>query len=342
MRVTARAPLRLGLAGGGTDLSPFCDLYGGHVLNVTIGLYAYTIIEPLPDDVVELRATDIGVDELLPAVPILSAAPPLPLHKAAYNRIIRDYNHGKPFPCRITTFCDAVPGSGLGSSSAMVVSMVQAFVELFRLPLGEYDVARLSYQIEREDCGLSGGRQDQYAATFGGFNFMEFHADDRVIINPLRVKSWIISELEASLLLFFTGVSRESANIIDEQTANVRANNHASVEAMLEVKEDAVAMKEAILRGDLEAISGVLAKSWVAKKRMAKSISNDRIDGIYDFAMAAGAKAGKVSGAGGGGFFLFMVDPSQRIQVGRRLAELDGTVSGCHLTHLGSQAWRVD
>lgn len=342
MIIRARAPLRLGLAGGGTDVSPYCDLYGGLVLNATIDKYAYTILEPLEaQDGLTFTATDKQESwhgETAPDVPLDGR---LELHKGVYNRIVREFNGGVPLPLRMTTHTDAPPGSGLGSSSTLVVSMIKAFVEWLNLPLGEYDIARLAFEIERHDVGLSGGRQDQYAATFGGFNFMEFHPEDRVVVNPLRIKNWITSELEASLLLYFGGVSRDSARIIDEQTGNVKAKDTTAIDAMHALKDEAVAMKENLLKGDFDGLVQSMHAGWEAKKRMARSITNPLIESSYDLAKQAGMRAGKISGAGGGGFMMMLVDPVRRMDVIRALSGTQGQIFNCHFTEIGTQGWKI-
>ena len=341
MIVRARAPLRLGLAGGGTDVSPYCDAYGGLVLNATIDKYAYTTLEPTADGRVRLVAADRQEAWEAEAAPALTLDGKLDLHKGVYNRIVRDFNRGEPLSLTLTTHTDAPPGSGLGSSSTLVVSMVKAFVEWLNLPLGEYDIARLAYDVERVDVGLSGGRQDQYAATFGGFNFMEFHPQERVVVNPLRIKNWILSELEASLLLFFGGVSRHSAQIIDEQSANVRRHDSAAIEAMHELKKEAVAMKENLLKGDFAGLVQSMEAGWQAKKRMARSISNPEIEETYELARRAGAKVGKISGAGGGGFMMLLVDPVRRMDVIAALQRTQGQIYTCHFTKYGTQGWKI-
>ena len=254
-RVRARAPLRLGLAGGGTDVSPFCDLHGGFVLNAAIDKYAYAMIDPIAPGQLELLATDQQQSHAGAAEEKISLSEPLKLHKGVYNRIVQDFRGGEPLSIRLTTFSEAPAGSGLGSSSTLVVAMIKAFVEFLNLPLGEYEIARLAYDIERVDVGLAGGRQDQYSATFGGVNFMEFYADERVVVNPLRIKNWILTEFEASLVLYFTGVSRHSAEVISEQRRNVETNVQSSIDASFSIKREAVAMKEALLKGDFAALA---------------------------------------------------------------------------------------
>ncbi|MDH4483038.1 MAG: dehydrogenase [Rhodoferax sp.] len=336
-----RAPLRLGLAGGGTDVSPYCDTHGGYVLNATIDRYAYAVIKTLDERVVRFVATDQQTEEIKAVTEPLVLNGKLDLHKAVYNHMVQHFNGGKPIPMELSTFCDAPAGSGLGSSSTLVVVMIRAFAEMLNLPLDDYTIAHLAYKIERVDCELQGGRQDQYSATFGGFNFMEFYAEERAVINPLRIKKWIICELEASLLLFYTGVSRESAKIIADQSNNVTAGAVDAVEAMHGIKHEALVMKECLLRGDFVGIVNSMRTGWANKKRSAKTVSNPLIDSIYDAAISAGALAGKVSGAGGGGFMMFFVPTERRMDVVRTLSQFDGQVSNCHFTKHGTQAWRI-
>lgn len=338
----SRAPLRLGLAGGGTDVAPYCDIHGGYVLNAAIDRYAYAVLQPLDEPLVGFTATDQQIEEVLPAAAHYPLDGRLNLHKAVYNHMVRHYNEGNPLPIQFSTFCDAPAGSGLGSSSTLVVAMIRAFVEMLNLGLDDYAVAQLAYQIERVDCALQGGRQDQYSAAFGGFNFMEFYADERTIVNPLRMKNWVICELEASLVLFFTGVSRESAQIIADQSDNVKTGSAETLEAMHGIKREALVMKECLLRGDFNGVVDSMREGWENKKRSARSVSNPYIDKIYHAALSAGALAGKVSGAGGGGFMLFFVPSEKRMDVIRTLQRFNGQVNNCHFTDLGAQAWRAN
>jgi D-glycero-alpha-D-manno-heptose-7-phosphate kinase len=220
--------------------------------------------------------------------------------------------------------------------------MVQAFTELLSLPLGEYEIAHLAYEIERLDCGLNGGKQDQYAATFGGFNFMEFAAQDRVIVNPLRVRESFLCELEASLILYFSGVSRESARIIDDQQRKIVQADPEALAATHMVKRQAGQMKEAILRADMDAFAEALAQGWTAKRGMADNISNVLLEETFQQALDAGAKAGKVSGAGGGGFMMFVADPERRLDVVRSLTRMGGSIYPCSFTERGAMAWNCN
>jgi len=339
--IRARAPLRLGLAGGGTDVSPYCDIHGGYVLNAAIDRYAYSVIKLLDEPVVRFAAADQQIEKVKDITEPLELNGKLDLHKAVYNHMTRHYNSGTPIPLELITFCDAPVGSGLGASSTLVVVMIRAFAELLNLPLDDYTIAHMAYKIERMDCDLQGGRQDQYSATFGGFNFMEFYADERAVINTLRIKNWIICELEASLVLFYTGVSRESAKIIADQSNNVKSGSVPALEAMHEIKREALVMKECLLKGDFDGLVESMRQGWESKKRTAKTVSNPYIEEIYDSAINAGALAGKISGAGGGGFIMFFVPAERRMDVIRTLNKFEGQVSNCHFTKHGTQAWRI-
>ena len=338
--IRARAPLRLGLAGGGTDVSPYCDDHGSYVLNATIDRYAYATIRLLDAPLIRFVASDRGEALELPLADALAIDGRMNLHKAVYRRLFALSGKDR-LPIEITTFCDAPVGSGLGASSTLVVAMVRACAELLNLPLDDYAIARTAYQIERVDCGLAGGRQDQYSATFGGFNFMEFYAGDRAVINSLRIKDWVVSELEASLVLFYTGVSRESARIIADQSSGVAAGQAVAIDAMHGLKREASTMKECLLTADFDGIVASMREGWASKKRSARSVSNPHIDAIHDAAIGAGALAGKVSGAGGGGFMLFFVPPERRMAVMQSLQAFDGQSGNCHFTPHGTQAWRV-
>lgn len=334
-----RAPLRLGLAGGGTDVSPYCDEYGGAILNVTIGRYAITTVELLTEPVLQFQAQDIFGDEELPLAPKLALNDGLILHRAVYNVIVEKWLGGKAVPLRMTTHVESPMGSGLGSSSTLVVSMIEAMREAFQLPLGEYDVAHLAFHIEREVAGFAGGRQDHFAATFGGVNYMEFQAGNRVIVNPLRIRRHIWTELEASLILCFTGISRVSADIIKDQTNVTSDKKSRNLQAMHQLKSDAYDMKNALLVGNMGEMAAILKHSWEAKKQTSKMITNARIEDLYACAMESGALAGKVSGAGGGGFMFFFVDPRNRNKVVAALMEKGGDVISSHMTATGAESW---
>lgn len=340
MIIRSKAPLRLGLAGGGSDVSPYSDIYGGLILNATINLYAYCTIEETRDNIIVLNSYDSDCFKSYPSTKRMEIDGEASLIKGVYNRIIKDYNlDAKSF--KITTYNDAPAGSGLGTSSTMVVCILKCFVEWLSLPLGDYEISRLAYEIERKDLNLSGGKQDQYAAAFGGFNYMEFLQNDLVIVNPLKIKRWIIDELEASMVLYFTGASRSSAAIIDQQKKNTASGNQKAIDAMHRIKQSAIDMKLALLKGDMQAFAKILGQGWEDKKKMAEAISNPMIQEVFDVAIPAGALAGKVSGAGGGGFVMLMVEPTRKKEVISALKELNGFVMPFQFTEGGAHGWKI-
>lgn len=343
MIIRSKAPLRLGLAGGGTDISTYSDKYGGAVLNVTIDMYAHCTIEPTEEGTIEFYATDL--DKKYATVSgntQIELEGELLLHKGVYNRIKREFCPDRELSFKMTTYCEAPSGSGLGSSSTVVVSMIKAYMEWLNLPLGEYDMASMAYEIEREEIGLSGGKQDQYAATFGGFNFIEFGKEGHVVVNPLRLKNWIKNEVESSLIMYYTGTSRDSANIIDEQVATAQKSHGKSLESMHQLKEASYNMKDVILRGDFDGLAECLSRTWEVKKKTASVISNHEIEETYDYVMKHGGKAAKISGAGGGGFMMIICNPAKRYLLIQALKQLDeGQVFTTSFTDKGTQAWTL-
>lgn len=338
MIIRSRAPLRIGLAGGGTDVSPYSEQYGGAILNATLSLFAFATIEPLNNGKIVIHAIDKNEKVEFDSMEELPVDGELVLAKGVYNRIVKDYTH-KPLSFRLSTYVDAPAGSGLGTSSTLVVAIIGAFTEWLKLPLGEYDMARLAFDVERKDLAMAGGKQDQYAATFGGFNFMEFYKDEKVIVNPLRIKENYLNEIQHNLLLYYTGTSRLSSKIIEMQSGNITAKKEKSIDAMHKLKEQAVHMKEAILQGNLNEIGEILNFGWQFKKQTAEGISNPMIDEIYEAALQAGANGGKISGAGGGGFMLFYCPRHSRYAVLERLHKFGGEFRRFQFINTGVTTW---
>ena len=336
----SKAPLRIGLAGGGTDVSPYTDMYGGAILNATISLSAYASIEPVKENIITVEALDRKEQESYAWASALPINGKLDLLKGVYNRIYKEYQ-APSTGFRLSTFVDAPAGSGLGTSSTLVVAILGAFVEMLKLPLGDYDIAHLAYDIERNDLKLAGGRQDQYAAMFGGVNFMEFYRDDKVIVNPLRIRPQYMHELENNLVLYFTATSRESAGIKKEQVNNVNRNNEESIEAMHQLKEQARMMKEALLKGRLNEFGEILDFGFQQKRKMAHNISNSSIEEIYLAAKAAGATGGKISGAGGGGFMIFYCPGNTNYAVKEALLKFGGEVKKYSFAKYGLTSWTI-
>ena len=337
----SKAPLRIGLAGGGTDVSPYSDLYGGAILNATVSLYANATIEPLEENAIILEAIDRDETEQYKWDTHLPVNGKLDLLKGVYNRIQKDYGITGIKGFRLSTYADAPAGSGLGTSSTVVVAIIGAFTEMLKLPLGEYDIAQYAYDIERKDLQLAGGKQDQYAATFGGVNFMEFYAGDKVIVNPLRIRQKYLFELENNLLLYFTSTSRESAEIIKKQSKNVTEKKGRPIVAMHQLKLQAQMMKEALLKGKLNDFGDILDFGFRQKKEMAEGISNSLMEEIYETAKKAGATGGKITGAGGGGFMIFYCPGTTKYQVIKSLEKFGGQHKDYRFVEHGLTTWTM-
>lgn len=341
MIVRSKAPFRLGLAGGGTDVSPYSDTFGGAILNATVNLYAHTTLIPTDNGKIILRAAHLNQEIVLDSTEVLEINGELDLQKGVYNRIVKSFSK-KPLSFELTTKMDVPSGSGLGTSSTVVVSLLGAFIEWLKLDLSPYEIARLAFEIEREDLKMAGGKQDQYAAVFGGINFLKFEANNSVIVEQINAKKAWINELEVNLLLFYTKTSRESAKIIEIQSNNVQQKIEKPVNAMHLLKKHAYAMRKALEKGDLRAIGDIFNTSWHHKKMMAKGISNPAIDAIYEDAMNAGAVGGKISGAGGGGFMIFYVNDPKRAKVIKALQAFNGEIKPFEFCFEGLTTWAVD
>ena len=335
MVVRAKAPLRVSFAGGGTDVSPFPETEGGCVLSATIDRYAYGSLRARDDGQIGIESVDFGMSLDFSVTEDVVLDGKLDLVKAA----IRKLGQGELSGYDLVLRSNAPPGSGLGSSSTMMVALVGLLREHYSLPLSEYEIARLAYVIERHDLGIKGGLQDHYAATFGGFNFIEF--GDRVIVNTLRIRDSIVSELEVNLLLCYTGITRDSANIIADQTARLESQQGDTLEGLRAQKELAVAMKSALLRGELDDFGSMLAEAWKQKKKMSPMISTDIIEDAYEVAVSNGALGGKVTGAGGGGYILFYCDFAKKHRVAEALVRFGATVTEFSFDNKGLTTWRA-
>jgi D-glycero-alpha-D-manno-heptose-7-phosphate kinase len=340
MLYRSKAPLRIGLAGGGSDVSPYSDKYGGAILNATISLYAHANIEPLPEPKIIIESLEREEREEFPLCDKLPDNGKMSLLKGVYNRIRKDYMT-KSEGFRLSTHVDVPAGSGLGTSSTLTVAILGAFIEWLRLPLGSYDVAQYAYSIEREDLRMAGGKQDQYAATFGGVNYMEFYENNKVIVNPLRIDKPYLHELENNLLLYFTQTTHVSSDIIKEQQQNVMNNQTDSVEAMHKIKAQAVEMKEALLTGKINRIGEIFDEGFIYKKQMAHNISNEFLDEVYMKAGEAGATGGRISGAGGGGFMLFYCPDNKKFRVMKSLESLGGRFYPYRFVKDGLFTWTI-
>jgi D-glycero-alpha-D-manno-heptose-7-phosphate kinase len=335
--VRARSPLRVSFGGGGTDVSPYCDERGGAVLSATIDRYAYATLEPGGDRiVVDSVDYDVSVSYSLDEEFVYDGQ--LDLAKAVIDHMRGE--HGLDSGMRIRLHNDAPPGSGLGSSSAIVVALLGALAHHLGLRMDPYELAERAFMIERVDAGIKGGRQDQYATVFGGFNFIEFDPG-ATVVTPLRLRPEVLYELEYGLVFAYVGGQHFSSHIIERQSRNFETGAVAAVAALDRIKELAEDMRRALLLGRLREFGALLDEGWGEKKRMAEGITNERIDEVYAAAREAGALGGKISGAGGGGFMFFMCDPSRRFAVQDALKRLDAELVNFSFVQEGMRSWTV-
>ncbi len=334
MIIRSKAPLRISFSGGGTDVSPYMEERGGVVLSATIDKYAYASLRLRDDEDITVQSLDYDIVAKYHAGGEMAYDGKLDLVKA----VLRSLNSGNRHGLDFLIHSDAPPGSGLGSSSTMVVALIGALKHLHYLPLTHYEIAELAYRIERKELGIQGGMQDQYAAVFGGFNFIEFGRSG-VIVNPLRIDSDIINELEYNLLLCYTGKRRLSAQIIQSQVDSYVRRDEEVLAAMDELKTLTVAMKNALLQGRLDDFGRLLHDAWLNKKKMATQISNPDIDTLYEAARKHGALGGKITGAGGGGYLFLYCDFGKKHIVAEELEKLGAKVVDFSFEARGLQSW---
>jgi len=335
--IRAKTPLRISFAGGGTDVPPYPERYGGCVLNATIDNFAWGSLRPRNDGKIRIESADLDLEVEFNVNDEVHLDGKLDLAKAAIKRL-RALEYGG---FEIFLHCDAPPGSGLGSSSALVVTLVGLVLEFNGTASEPYGLAKTAYSIERDDLRISGGLQDQYAAAFGGFNFMELEKD-RVIVNPLRIRRATLNELEHNLLLCYTGKTRRSDHIIDDQTSRLTSNREDTLCGLGEQKELAVLMKNALLTGKLTNFGDLLHSAWLAKKKMSDRISSPVIDELYEEARKTGAIGGKITGAGGGGFMMFYCEFEKKHKVAARLRTMGAIPTEFAFEEDGFQTWRTD
>jgi len=333
----AKAPLRLSFAGGGTDVPPFVNWEGGCVLNATIDKYAHGTLRPINDGQIHVQSVDMSVSATYEVGENLVYDGKLDLVKAAIRKFCGQDSQG--FDLLLQS--DVPPGSGLGSSSTLMVVLVGLLRDFKNLPMTDYEIAHTAYVLERLDLGIRGGLQDQYAAAFGGFNFIEFNGDN-VVVNPLRISQDIVNELEHNLLLCYTGSTRLSDRIIEDQTSRYINKEEHVVEGLRKQKELAVAMKSALLRRRLREFGALLHEAWEFKKRLSPKITTPVIDEMYEEARRQGAVGGKISGAGGGGYMLFYTPFERKHGVAAALKRIGAVPVPFAFELRGLQSWRVE
>jgi D-glycero-alpha-D-manno-heptose-7-phosphate kinase len=328
----ARAPLRLSFCGGGTDVSPYPEEHGGLVLSATINQYAFASLRPRRDSRLTLASLDYDTVVKYDHPRRMRLDGNLDLIKA----VVRSLRVRRGADLWVQS--DAPPGSGLGSSSTIVVALIGVLSEWLKTPLSGYEVAELAYRIERVDLGIAGGKQDQYAAAFGGFNLIEFHRE-ATIVNPLRIRAEVLNELEYRLLLCYLGQTRQSADIIERQVEAYRSGRPATVEGLHRLKDQTLEMKKALLLGQVDALGELLHQAWESKKKLEEHISNSRVDRLYQLARREGAIGGKMPGAGGGGYFLFLTRFDRKHRVAQAIEKHGAQVVPFQFERRGMLSW---
>ena len=336
----SKVPFRISFGGGGTDMPSYTQTYTGAVINTTIRLFTHTSLQLRDDTKVTFKWINKDEFEEHAFDSELDCSYGLKLFKATHNHICKRFKI-EPIGYDIVSYQDVPTGSGLGTSSTLIVSLIGVYIELFNLPLGEYDIAEMAIQIERVELKENGGKQDQYAAAFGGFNYMEFKGDD-VIVNPLRIKDSVQDEMENNVVLYFTNFTRNSSDVLTEQVQKMKDKNKTSTLSLHALVEQAKLMKDCLIKGTIDDLGEILDYGFQQKKMLAKGISTPEIELLYKTALEAGATGGKISGAGGGGFMFFYCPNNTKYDV---IKALDKLKMGYHQpftwNKLGIRTWQI-
>ena len=344
--VRARAPMRLSFGGGGTEIPPYVDNFGGITLSTTIGIYARTSIRQTEQPGLEFISQDNNVNQILGVtdlqqIDFSGIHQSIKLAVACLKYLSTNYEIKIPNNLEINTSSDAPQGSGLGASSVLTVSILKALDEFFNLGWTKTELAHRAYFVEREILGLSGGKQDHFAASFGGCNYITYHSSGTVSVENLDLDLPTLRELESSLISVYTGTSRESAHIIQNQQAAMKDNSKNTVETLGEMAAIAKKMRLSLINQDIAELGALLHTSWELKKSTSELISNPKIDEMYVRSRDLGAYGGKIAGAGGGGFLILLAPVERRSTIIRNLLAEDSVLVPLSLTKLGAEAWRV-
>lgn len=332
----SKAPLRISFAGGGTDVRPYCDLFGGAVVNATIDLYAHAQLWPRTDSARILKM--FNQESTQAALPSLQEDTDLSLPQAVLAYVEHKFGpYASGF--ELVGKLDVEKCSGLGSSSALVVAFLAVLLDWKKIPYQALDLAAMAVDVERNWMHWPGGMQDQYAAALGGVNFLEFRRDNQVTVTPIRLSDSLLARWESRLLLYYSGVVRPPQQIIETQQSNVVAQNEIPLQAMHAIRAQAYQFKDLLEASALEEMGPALHAGFLQKKKMAAGISNPRLDLLYQLAREAGATGGKISGAGGGGFMFFDCAPDKQAAVVAMLRDFGGQFYPLRLTNRGVQSW---
>ena len=306
--ILTRAPLRIGLAGGGTDLEAYYGRHGGFVVSTTINKYFYVFLSPGPPDGVQISSSDYRTFSRR-----RRGEPPLwDGDLGLVKAVLHEFGIEGGISLFLTS--EVPPGTGLGSSSAVAVALIKALAAYQGRTVSRDEVAQLACTIEIQRLGSPIGKQDQYAAAFGGLNGITFSAGG-VGVEPLSIEPKVRAQLEDNLLLFFLGSTRSANSILAQQQQSSAADDSETVASLHELKAMAIETARLLAQGRLREFGCLMDASWQQKKRLAKGVSNSRIDELYELARAEGALGGKVTGAGGGGFMLLYCEPADQAHV---------------------------